>query len=145
MNNYPKKLILQNGKKVSESVKQYVPLKTKVVWGKHKPFITRKPGKTNVKQSTLKKMSNNSNNPEIRKLYEKQRSYVVNLSRKVNTESFKKHMQYATSSKRFWKFCKPFFSNKTVFFDDTFILVENGEVVSKTEEIATHFNNALKT
>ena len=43
--------------------------------------------------------------------------------------------------KKFWKFYKPFFSNKTTNFDDKIILVEKGEVVSKNEEIATHFNN----
>ena len=39
------------------------------------------------------------------------------------------------------KFSKPFFSNKTNNFDDKIILVEKGEVVSKNEKIATHFNN----
>ena len=50
-------------------------------------------------------------------------------------------MPHGASSKNFWKFCKPFFSNKTNNFDDKIILVEKGEVVSKNEEIATHFNN----
>ena len=34
-----------------------------------------------------------------------------------------------------------FFSNKTTNFEDKIILVEKGAVVSKNEEIATHFNN----
>ena len=89
----------------------------------------------------MKKGGNISNNPEILKLYKKQRNYVVNLSRKVKTEYFQKHMPRGASSKKFWKFCKPFFSNKTTNFDDKIILVEKGEVVSKNEEIATHFNN----
>ena len=50
-------------------------------------------------------------------------------------------MPHGASSKNFWKFCKPFFSNKTNNFDDKIILVEKGEVVSKNEKIATHFNN----
>ena len=40
-------------------------------------------------------------------------------------------MPHGASSKNFWKFCKPFFSNKTNNFDDKIILVEKGEVVSK--------------
>ena len=75
------------------------------------------------------------------KLYKKQRNYVVNLSRKVKTEYFQKHMLHGASSKNFRKFFKPFFSNKTTNFDDKIILVEKGEVVSKNEEIATHSNN----
>ena len=73
------------------------------------------------------------------KLYKKQRNYVVNLSRKVKKEYFQKHMPHGASSKIFWKFCKSFFSNKTTNFDDKIILVEKGEVISKNEEITTHF------
>ena len=47
-------------------------------------------------------------------------------------------MPYCASSKNFYK---PFISNKTTHFDDKIIVVEKGEVVSKNEEIAIHFNN----
>ena len=50
-------------------------------------------------------------------------------------------MPHGSSSKNFWKFCKPFFSNNANNFDDKIILMEKGEVVSKNEKIATHFNN----
>ena len=48
-----------------------------------------------MKWSALKKRANISNNPEIIKLYKKQRNYVVNLSRKVKTEYFQKQMPQA--------------------------------------------------
>ena len=54
-----------------------------------------------MKLSTLKKRANLSNNPEIMKLYKKQRNYVVNLSRKVKTEYYQKHMPHDASSKHF--------------------------------------------
>ena len=94
-----------------------------------------------MKRSALKKRANVSNNPEIIKLYKKQRNYVVNLSIKVKKKYFQKHMPHGASSKNFWKFCKPFFSNKTNNFDDKIILVEKGEVVSKNQKKATHFND----
>ena len=47
-----------------------------------------------MKRSALKKRANVSNNPEIIKLYKKQRNYVVNLSRKVKKEYFQKHMPH---------------------------------------------------
>ena len=50
-------------------------------------------------------------------------------------------MPHGTSSKKFWKFCKPFFLNKATNFDDEIMLVDKGEVVSKNEEIATHLDN----
>ena len=49
-------------------------------------------------------------------------------------------MPQGASSKIFWTFCKPSFSNKTNF-DDKIMLVEKGEVLSKNHETATHFNN----
>ena len=124
-----------------KTLNKHAPLKTKVIRGNHKSFILKNLRKAIMKQSALKKRANISNNPEIIKLYKKQRNYVVNLSRKVKTEYFQKHMPHGASSKNFWKFCKPFFSNKTTNFNDKIILVEKGEVVSKNEEIATHFNN----
>ena len=66
-----------------------------------------------MKRLPLEKRANILNNPEILKLYKKQRNYVVHLSRKVKTEYFQKHVPHSASYKNFWKFCKPFFSNKT--------------------------------
>ena len=85
-----------------------------------------------MKQSPSKKKANISNKPEITNLFEKKRNYVVNLSKKVKTEYFQKHMP---------QFCKALFSNKTTNFDVKIILVEKREEVSKNEEITTHFNN----
>ena len=50
-------------------------------------------------------------------------------------------MPNSVSSKTFQKLCKPFFSKKTINFDNKIILVEKGEVVYKNKEITTHFNN----
>ena len=52
-------------------------------------------------------------------------------------------MPHGASSKKFWKFCKLFFLNKTTDFNKKSILVEKGQVDSKNEEIATHSNNLL--
>ena len=124
-----------------QTLNKHAPLKTKVIRGNHESFITKNLRKAIMKRSALKKRANVSNNPEIIKLYKKQRNYVVNLSRKVKKEYFQKHMPHGASSKNFWKFSKPFFSNKANNFGDKIILVEKGEVVYKNEKIATHFNN----
>ena len=81
-------------------------------------------------------------------LYKKQRNYVVNLSRKVKKDYFQKDLPHGSSSKNFWKFCKPFLTNQITNFDDKIILVENEKVVSKNEGIAylfnTYFNDVTK-
>ena len=87
-----------------------------------------------MKRSALRKGANVSNNREILKLYQKQRNYVVNLSRKDKTDYFQKHIPHDGSSTNFLKFCKLFFSNKTTNFNNEIILMEKGEVVSKNEE-----------
>ena len=124
-----------------KTLNKHAPLKTKVIRGNHKSFTTKNLRKAIMKRSALKKRANISNNPEMIKLYKKQKNYVVNLHRKVKTCYFQKHMPHSASSKNFWKFCKPFFSNKITNSDDKIILVEKGEVVSKNKEIAIQFNN----
>ena len=124
-----------------KTLNKHALLRMKGIRGNHEPFITKNLRKAIVKRAVLKKEANISNNPEIIKLFKKQINYVVNLSRRVKTECFQKHIPQGKSSKIFRKFCKPFFSKKTINFYHKIILVEKGEVVSENEEIATHLIN----
>ena len=56
---------------------------------------------------------------------------------------FQKHMIHGSSSKNLWKFCKPFFTNKSTSFDGKIMLVKNEKVVCKNEEMACLFNTYL--
>ena len=51
-----------------KTLNKHAPLKTKVIRGNHKPFITKKLGKAIMKRSTLEKKANNLNNLQIIKL-----------------------------------------------------------------------------
>ena len=82
-----------------------------------------------MRRSALKKNANNLNDPLAIKLYKKQRNYIVNLSRKVKKDYFQKHMPHGSSSKNFWKFCKPFLTNQIKKFDGKIMLLENEKVV----------------
>ena len=82
-----------------------------------------------MRRSALKKNANNLNDPLAIKLYKKQRNYIVNLSRKVKKDYFQKHMPHGSSSKNFWKFCKPFLTNQIKNFDDKIMLLENEKLV----------------
>ena len=66
-----------------KTLNKHAPLKMNVIQGNHKCFITKIFRKTIMKESALKKRENTSNNPEMIKLYKKQRNYVANLSIKV--------------------------------------------------------------
>ena len=88
----------------------------------NKSFITKNLRKTITKRSALKKRANISNNPEIIKLYKKQRNYVVNLSRKVKKKYFQKHMPHGSSLTIFGNFANHCFQMKqqilTIKFND---------------------------
>ena len=49
-------------------------------------------------------------------------------------------MPHGASSKNFWKFCKPFFSNNNKFWRQNYTGWKRRRSLSN-EEIATHFNN----
>ena len=101
-----------------------------------------------MRRSALTEKANNLNNLLAIKLYKRHRNYVASLSRKVKKDSFQKHMPHGSSSKKFWKFCKPFFINQITNFGDKILPVENENVVSINEKIAylfnTYFNDITK-
>ena len=68
-----------------QTLNKHAPLKTKVIQGNLKSFITKNLRKAIMKRSALKRRANISNNSEVITLYKKQRIYVVNLNRKVKT------------------------------------------------------------
>ena len=113
-------------------------MKSKVIRGNNKPFVTKTLRKAITRISALKQKANNLNDPLAIKLYKKQRNYVVNLCRKVKKICFQKYMPYSSSSN----------TNQITNFDDKIMLVENEKVVSKNEEIAylfnTYFNDITK-
>ena len=94
-----------------------VPLKSKIIRGNNKLFVTKTLRKVIMRRSALKKNADNLNDPLAIKLYKKQRNYVVNLSWKVKKDYFQKHIPHGSPSKNFWKFCKPFFTNQITNFD----------------------------
>ena len=57
-------------------------------------------------------------------------------------------MPHGSSSKNFWKFSEPFFTNQITNFDENVMMVEIEKVVSKNEEIAdlfsTYFSDITK-
>ena len=65
------------GKIFVKTLNKHAPLKTKVIRGNHKSFITKNLRKAFMKRSALKKRENISNNPEIIKLQKKQETLLL--------------------------------------------------------------------
>ena len=99
-------------------------LESKIIRDNNKAFLTKTVRKAIMRRSASKKKVDNSNGPLARKLGNKQRTYVVNLSLRKTT------FRNIVTSKNFWKFSKlflhskPFFSKTPTFFEDKIILVE---------------------
>ena len=55
-----------------KTLNKHAPVKTKVIGGNHRSFVTKNLRKAIMKRSALKTRANISNNPEIIKLYKKQ-------------------------------------------------------------------------
>ena len=93
-----------------------------------------------MKRSKLKNIANKSNNPNDMANYRRQRNLVVNMNRKAK-KSYFNSIDANSSSKHFWKACKPLFSNKSNAINERIQIVEEGEFVNNSSEIATIFNN----
>ena len=60
-----------------KTLNKHASLKTEVIRGNHKSFITKTLRKTIMKRSALKKRANISNNPEIIKLYKNKETMLL--------------------------------------------------------------------
>ena len=71
------------------------PLKSKVIRGNNKPFVTKALRKAIMRRYALKKSANNLNDRLAMKLYKKQRKYVAILAEKLRKTIFRKICQMA--------------------------------------------------
>ena len=104
-------LLISN--KFLEVVNKHAPLKKKVLRGNHSPFVTKKFQKAIYTRSKLKNKMNQNPSRENVLSYKKQKNICVSL----RTKSLKNHLKSTTekgikTSKSFWKFIKPFLTNK---------------------------------
>ena len=119
---------------------KHAPLKAKLLRANNRLHITKNLRVAIMKRSKLKNIANKSNNPNDMANYRRQRNLVVNMNRKAK-KSYFNSIDANSSSKHFWKACKPLFSNKSNAINERIQIVEEGELVNNSSEIATIFNN----
>ena len=73
--------------------------------------------------------------------YIKQRNLVVKINHKCKREYFDK-LNVKTTTKPFWKTCKPYFSNKHSHGGSKITLIENDRIISENNKIAKTFNTS---
>ena len=121
-----------------DALNRHAPQKTRFLRGNNKPHMSKELRKAIMKRSKLQRIAFNSRNTLDWERYKLQRNRVVSLNRKAKRIHFA-NVSVKTNSKNFWNACKPFFSDKDFLTSKT-VLVEDGEVISKNEIIATSFN-----
>ena len=126
--------------KFLEVVNKHAPLKKKVLRGNHSPFVTKEFQKVIYTRSKLKNKMNQNPSRENVLAYKKQRNICVSLRRK----SLKKHLRSITekginNNKSFWKFIKPFPTNKGFIGSNDIILVDNDVVTTDEKTLTSTF------
>ena len=128
--------------KFLEVVNKHAPLRKKILRGSHSPFATTKElQKAIYTRSKLKNKMNQNPSRENVLAYKKQRNICVSLRRKP----LKKHLKSITekginTNKSFWKFIKPFLTNKGFIRSNDITLVENNVVTTDGKTLSSTFN-----
>ena len=124
----------------------YAPLKMRILRFNNGAFITKKLREEIIKRSKLKNSFNKNRSHKNWCKYKTQINYCVNLLRKSKKQYFS-NISDVTDNKCFWKFVKPYFSNKgsnsnkiTLVENDA--IITNDRVMSKT--MNKFFINATK-
>ena len=123
---------------------KHAPLKTKILRGNNQSHLTKELRKAIMKRSYLKNLAIKTNCDISWANYKAQRNLVVKLNRNAKKFLFNS-IDPKTSQKGFWKTFKPLFSNKVNNVEERIILVDNGDIVSDDQKLATINNSYYNT
>ena len=124
----------------SDVLNFHAPLKTKILRGNHKPFVTKELRKAIMVRSKLKRISQIVKTEDSIRKYKEQRNRVVNLNKKAKVNYFKNN-NIDNNKASLWNICKPFLSEKSGNSNERIFLVENDEILSDNLILANTFNS----
>ena len=125
-----------------EAIDKHAPLKKKLVRGNQAPFMNRDFQKAIYTRTRLKNKYWRDPSRENELAYKKQRNLCVSIRRKSITNSLNKFTDKGLeTNKSFWKFIKPFLTNKGTLTDCDIAIVDGKKIISDDFELAKTFNN----
>ena len=125
----------------SEVLNYHAPLKQKLVWGNHAPFMTRELSKAIMTKSKVKKNYVKWPSRENFVAYKKTKNKCNSLTRKAKRKFFKEATKSGTMSHRtFWKTVKPFLTNKGCMTNDCINIEKDGDIVRDDKVLVELFN-----
>ena len=133
------KLITEN---FLEAIDKHAALKKKLVRGNQAPFMNRDLQKTIYTRIRLKNKYWRDPSRENELAYKKQRNLCVPIRRESITNYSNKFTDKGLeTNKSFWKFIKPFLTNKGTLTDCNITIVDGKKIISDDFELAKTFNN----
>ena len=135
--------------KFNSILDKHAPIKQKVFRGNDKPYVNKSLRKAISTRSRLRRIANETGNPEDIAKYKRQRNFVTFLNGKTKKNYYKSlDLSDTSMCKKFWKIFKPYFSAKN-YSPEKMIIIENKEVLSDDLTIAEclndYFVNITKT
>ena len=126
-----------------EVLSYHAPFKTKFLRANNKPHMSKQLRKAIMTRSRLKNKANKTNSQVDMANYRRQRNFVVNLNRQAKKAYISSIGPKGCS--KFWDTFKPFFSDKGHANDVRIQLLENNNLVTNEEDIASIFNKYFNT
>ena len=125
-----------------EVVNVHAPLKTKIVRGNDAPFVDKQLRKAIYTRTRLKNKIHRNPSKENKMAYKKQRNFCVSLRRKCMKNYLKKLTEKGlTTNKSFWKFMKPFLTNKGFTGNNDITLIHQNKIISNEKQLTKLFNS----
>ena len=123
----------------------HAPLRHKHIRGNQQPFFNKELSKAIMKRSNLRNIYLKNMTPKNRNNYVRHRNYYVNLLRKTKRDYYSNlKISDIADNKSFWKSVKPSFTDK-VNTNEQITLVEKGEIITDSSQIAKTMNDFLVT
>ena len=120
----------------------HAPLKTKIVRGNDAPFVDKQLRKAIYTRTRLKNKIHRNPSKENKMAYKKQRNFFVSLRRKCMKNYLKKLTEKGlTTIKSFWKFMKPFLTNKSFTVNNDVTLIHQNKIISDEKQLTKLFNS----
>ena len=125
-----------------EVVNVHAPLKTKIVRGNDAPFVDKQFRKAIYTRTRLKNKIHRNPSKENKMAYKKQRNFCVSLRRKCMKNYLKKLTEKGLkTNKSFWKFMKPFLTNKGLTGNNDITLIHQNKIISDEKQLSKLFNS----
>ena len=125
-----------------ELVNVNAPLKTKIVRGNDEPFVDKQLRKAIYTRTRLRNKIHRNPSKENKIAYIKQINFCVSLRRKCMKNYLKKLTEKGlTTNKGFWKFMKPFLTNKGFTGNNDITLIHQNKIISYEKQLTKLFNS----